>query len=696
MPFKSRLSPDKNTSTLAKLAAVLLMGILACNAPANAEVPTSGVIQNYPVSVNLAEIPAYDLSPLQIETLQNRGYPDRFLIQFYRQTQSDGQVIPIRQESWYYDLSGAEIVFRNGEIFFERAGDPIRVEGLGRTAYQPENFTAEMSLDMLLAATGEDGYYQETINNGIIENGELIVVKGLAAGFQEGRLQYVETVPLGTAGQGDAPVATFQPTATPRPTSTPTPSPAEQLVGSQCITKYYNSVLRDGETTISSTYRLETMIAALDDHNVLVEVSYRNADGIFAEALPWQYSRNLSTGAASLISEHGSKTVENEVLVASQDSGLHYSLSYSYTEEDWRYDVSGTVNRDSETYLIQSADTRQENYDPQGTYASTYTHEIQFVACSAQPVVDVNLDGSGDYASLEEALTAVPPGATLWLSPGTFEIEGQLRINKPISIFGAGRAMTSVTSRNPAESLLRFEGPGSFMVRDIGLEYWGDQPGHVLVIVDGDIDIQTSSFFGAVRSDEQKFGGIGIYLSGSTTGLLKGNQIYGNAAHGIEVDDHSQVTLDLNYIYNNGLSGIVFFDDSLGILNRNSVEQNGRHGISVNENAQAEVTKNSCLENAQAGIQTTGTASAEIFDNTLANGKYGVVLKDQSEARLENNGIFGNSQVGIYVIDNSKGVVIANEVYNNKWGLYLEKGVSFESANNVIHDNSSENIHDER
>ncbi len=211
---------------------ILALWLTSCNLPTQSGTSDAAVVQDYPVLVNPADLPTASLSPVQVETLQNQGYPDRFVIHFATQIRSDGQTGPLRQETWYYDPAGEEIVFQNGEIFFQKSGQPVSATGLGRTAYRPEMFIAGMTLDMVLAASGQDGFYAETINNGIIENGQLIFVQGLAAGFQEDRLQYIESLPLGAAGQNLAPEVAAPPEiAAPTPMlPTPTVSAPDETI----------------------------------------------------------------------------------------------------------------------------------------------------------------------------------------------------------------------------------------------------------------------------------------------------------------------------------------------------------------------------------------------------------------------------------------------------------------------------------
>jgi len=155
-----------------------------------------GLVQNYHPAAS--PVSQYTLSVTQQAYVDEYGYPDRFTIFFFDEILPDGEMFSMRHESWYYDARGYEFVFRNGDKFTERSGTPIQIEGLGRTPYSPQGFTAEMNLDALLALRGETGFFIQNVDDNLI-TGELIFIQGLAAGFEEGRLSYVETLPLGEA-----------------------------------------------------------------------------------------------------------------------------------------------------------------------------------------------------------------------------------------------------------------------------------------------------------------------------------------------------------------------------------------------------------------------------------------------------------------------------------------------------------------
>ena len=152
-----------------------------------------GLVQDYRPSAS--SVSQYTLSVTQQACVDEYGYPDRFVIFFFDEVLEDGQLFSMRHESWYYDARGYEIVFRNGDKFTERTDAPIQIEGLGHTAYTPQVFTAEMNLDALLAVQGETGFFIQNVDDNLI-TGELIFIQGLAAGFEDGLLAYVETLPL--------------------------------------------------------------------------------------------------------------------------------------------------------------------------------------------------------------------------------------------------------------------------------------------------------------------------------------------------------------------------------------------------------------------------------------------------------------------------------------------------------------------
>lgn len=199
----------KTTGTMRILILSFLLVVLslACNLPFFSQGGTSqenhsikdGLVQNVQIEPNSTDIQKRLLSGVQRQLVSEYGYPDRFIIQFFDLNLS-GEAVTIRQESWYYDGMGYEIVFRNGEKFTDNTTEPVSAPGVQSTAYQPESFVRGMSLVDVLSITGENGYYAESLPSTLIEDGMIVFLKGLSIGFENERLRYVETIPLGNAG----------------------------------------------------------------------------------------------------------------------------------------------------------------------------------------------------------------------------------------------------------------------------------------------------------------------------------------------------------------------------------------------------------------------------------------------------------------------------------------------------------------
>lgn len=185
----------------------LIMLTLSCNLPYRTNPLTAysdGLIQNHVSRSDPNVLPSYTLSVDQTMVMNESGLPDRFTIQFDRNED--------RTEIWYYDQIGLKIGFENGSEISRAETNPLQSEGLGSTYYFPQNFTKNYSLDDILALTGETGFYLETIQNGIIENGKLVFIKGFSLFFIDNQLRYVETIPIGNAGQQGTLVLPQEPT----------------------------------------------------------------------------------------------------------------------------------------------------------------------------------------------------------------------------------------------------------------------------------------------------------------------------------------------------------------------------------------------------------------------------------------------------------------------------------------------------
>jgi hypothetical protein len=138
----------------------------------------------------------YTLSTVQEEKLFTFGYPDAFTILFYEEeTLADG-FQTVRLETWDYYTQGIGLIFINGEFTSE---DPIEINAIGTLAplpYYPEQFSAFMSLDEVIAAAGIDTYVEIPLDKDFLDGGVSYFADSLTFGLKNDELLYVEALAL--------------------------------------------------------------------------------------------------------------------------------------------------------------------------------------------------------------------------------------------------------------------------------------------------------------------------------------------------------------------------------------------------------------------------------------------------------------------------------------------------------------------
>jgi len=140
----------------------------------------------------------YSLSPEQKEQLFSYGYPEAFTILFYEEETTAGGVAPVRLETWDYYTQGIGLTFINGELIAE---DPIEVDDIGTLdplPYYPEQFSAFMSLDEVIAAAGIETYVEIPLEKEFLKDGVVYYAQSLTFGLKNNELLYIEALSLTT------------------------------------------------------------------------------------------------------------------------------------------------------------------------------------------------------------------------------------------------------------------------------------------------------------------------------------------------------------------------------------------------------------------------------------------------------------------------------------------------------------------
>lgn len=138
---------------------------------------------------------SYALSETQSEILRLNGNPHSFAILFYTLMDTDNNSIYVRDETWtYYDLKKT-YQFINGELSEETPFTP-EIMNATRNTYSPQNFAAGMGLSEIVSANELKQYLEIPLEVELVPGSRLYYANRLTFALQNGRLRYVESLPL--------------------------------------------------------------------------------------------------------------------------------------------------------------------------------------------------------------------------------------------------------------------------------------------------------------------------------------------------------------------------------------------------------------------------------------------------------------------------------------------------------------------
>lgn len=302
-------------------------------------------------------------------------------------------------------------------------------------------------------------------------------------------------------------------------------------------------------------------------------------------------------------------------------------------------------------------------------------------------------DGSGDFATLEEAVEAAADGATITLGPGSYELESMLEINKPLRL--VGQAMDDTVIISEAEgAVVHFTGSGLFAAENLTFRHKGKAIANVVEVAGGEVDFRRCGFTGAVWDKQKAMGGIGLLIYGDTQGEVRECWIHDNGLYGISVGDQAQPTLDGNTADHNDGGGIGYWGSAGGVANNNWCSDNSHNGILVNDKATPILTGNTCQNNTDNGISYWGNSGGEARGNECSgNGYHGISVSERAQPLLEGNTCNSNSDSGIAYFDNSGGTARRNECSNNsRHGIAVTEKAKPILEDNTVSDNGDSGI----
>ncbi|MBN1628172.1 MAG: right-handed parallel beta-helix repeat-containing protein, partial [Thermoleophilia bacterium] len=279
-------------------------------------------------------------------------------------------------------------------------------------------------------------------------------------------------------------------------------------------------------------------------------------------------------------------------------------------------------------------------------------------------------DGSGDYPTLEAAVAAVAPGATVYLGAGTFTLTSTLMVEYDLSLIG--NAM-----QGPNSTTIRFAGDVidiyrcAFYAEDIRFVSTAtSSPSNVIVAYDADLGLRRCYLTGGSRLNDTK--GAGLYLYGYSFGAVIDSVFTQNDLHGIDIEEASDLQIGNSVCSENVQSGICFWDESTGTITGCTCDSNGNDGIAAADAAEITIEDCTLSQNTKDGIALFGYSYGELIGNECSsNGEAGIYFADQSDGTAEDNECYDNHW-GIYVGADSYPIIGSNNLHGNTYDLTYE------------------------
>lgn len=330
-------------------------------------------------------------------------------------------------------------------------------------------------------------------------------------------------------------------------------------------------------------------------------------------------------------------------------------------------------------------------------------------AALAANVVDVVSGGAGPVRrdvrageDLADVLSRLPSGATVVLPEGRFALDRTVAFVQDVTIRGAGRGRTVITTRA--------QGAGMVLASQVGLrlsgvriEHRGGGTASILLLRAGTAVLRDVHVTGAPRrapvgrgSQGVLAGGSGIVVAGgealslraftssrnAVAGLLvatgeprvRASSFRGNGVCGVCYIGRSAGRVVDSVVVGNG-AGVMFGERSAPVVEDNRIEQNKQAGLVLEGAAHPRVRRNTVRGNGGIGVAVYGTASPRLSGNAVTGHRQAGVLVDvgaRATPRLLDNQLRDNGSAGLVFMGRSGGSASGNACSGSRFGLVLD------------------------
>jgi parallel beta-helix repeat protein len=367
----------------------------------------------------------------------------------------------------------------------------------------------------------------------------------------------------------------------------------------------------------------------------------------------------------------------------------------------------------------------------------------------------VDLNGNGDYTSIQEAIDNANPGDIIYVWNGTYH--GNITIDKELTLIGNDTQHTIINGTGLGDVVYitaSWVNISGFTIQNSGINDLNSQDSGIRVNYHYDYihiynNFITKNFYGIFLKESSDYNIIenniivnnkksaiycdqsdsnliiqnncsnnndyGIYVWGSSSNSILNNTCNFNNRSGMVINRHSHIiknnTCTFNIqtgitivmgSYNNMISNNmcnfnnkdgIFIDKNNNylIITNNTCNLNWNDGIEIKESAIASVINNTCNSNWDNGLNLFKLNNVSVNNNTITSNENGIILFESNYNIFYNNTLNINNKA-IQLFKSSNNEFMQNNCNNNEYGFYLEQTNSNIYNENIISSNSNSGI----
>jgi len=290
-----------------------------------------------------------------------------------------------------------------------------------------------------------------------------------------------------------------------------------------------------------------------------------------------------------------------------------------------------------------------------------------FVSELISPTV-IELSPEDSQETIIKAFERIRAGGTIRLESGSYYIDTNIVIKKPLNLIGI---IGSVSFGTYHKSLI-FRAEGDSQVQNITFQ------NTAIRVEKGDVAISSCNF----TADGANYSA--IKATNATSVRVEGCVIRGYH-RGIFADGNAVLKAYNNICESHKQSGISLFGSAQGDVSGNTCRNNGIDGIAAEQQSRLVARSNTCEGNKECGIALTEYAQGEVENNACRNnGYHGIYADEQSRLVARNNTCEGNKRIGIALFGSAQGEVEGNTCRSNgSYGIYADNQSRLVARNNT-------------